>query len=236
MTEGIARGRALTSKTDYQEFRGSRVSNVPDSPGLYAWYYRPVVVTRDTTITTLGKFFAPESRVRTVVNQRYGLKLISETMGSLTLGSDNQPITDAIERVFDDAEPFLRWFFSTPQFVQFCRPVYIGIAKNLYDRVYNQHFVSLTQYWDTSSSISRFLSANRSVTVQQAMDTLDLPHSFALEARVRGMPSHDLMVSVLMTDEMPDIGSDTINSTESNTRRSLERFLQLLADPICGRR
>lgn len=224
------------SQSDYREFRGSRISYVPESPGLYAWYYRPLTINRESTVSTLSRFFTPESRVNTVVNQRYGIKLVSEGMGTLTLGSDNQPIMEAIENVFDDAEPFLRWFFSTPQFVQFSRPVYIGIAKNLYDRVYNQHFVSLTQYWDTSSSVSRFLSANEAGSVQQAMDSLDIPHSFALEARVRGMPSNDLMVSVLVTDEMPNIGGDAASAPETSTRRSLERFLQLLADPICGRR
>jgi len=80
------------------------------------------------------------------------------------------------------------------------------------------------------------MAANDHVTVQAVMDSLDLPHSFALEARVRGISSKDLMVTVLVTEHMPTaIGSDDTGS-DSSTRRALERLLQLLSDPICGRR
>ena len=88
---------------------------------------------------------------------------------------------------------------------------------------------------DTSQG-SLFIAANSQTTVQNVLDRLDIPHSFALEARVRGISSKDLMVSVLETDEMPaGIGPDTPTS-DSSTRRALERLLQLLSDPICGRR
>ncbi len=220
----------------YQEFQGSQVANIPDLPGLYAWYYRPASVNRQLTVNTLSRFFSPESSVRTVVTQRYGMQLISKAIGETFLGADEQPVGAAISSAFESAEPFMQWFFRSPQFVQFSRPVYIGIAKNLYSRVYGQHYISLTDYWDDESPVSRFISANDGASVQEVMDSLDLPHSFALEARVRGISSTDLMVSVLPTDDMPAaIGSDNSQS-ESTTRRSLERFLQLLSDPICGRR
>jgi hypothetical protein len=94
----------------------------------------------------------------------------------------------------------------------------------------------LTQLWDDSSAVSRFLAANEDVTVQTVMDRLDLSHSFALEARVRGISAKDLMVTVLVTERMPKaIGPDD-GGSDSSTRRALERLLQLLSDPICGRR
>ncbi|NVI09253.1 hypothetical protein [Paraburkholderia youngii] len=223
-------------RAGYQEFQGSQVANIPELPGLYAWYYRPAAVNRNVTVKTLARFFSPQTSVRTVVHQRYGMQLSCKATGEILLGSDEQPVSAALTSAFDTAEPFMQWFFRSPQFVQFSRPVYIGIAKNLYDRVYNQHYLALTQYWDDKHRVSRFISANADSSVQDVMDNLDLPHSFALEARVRGITSTDLMVSVLPTDDMPPgIGPDSAQS-ESSARRSLERFLQLLSDPICGRR
>jgi hypothetical protein len=221
--------------TQSHEYRGGQVANIPDLPGLYAWYYRPAAISRQVTVKTLSRFLARESRVRTVVSYRYGMQLISESRGEVCLGAEEQSASEAVSAAFENAEAFMQWFFKSPQFVQFSRPVYIGIAKNLYNRVYGQHFISLIEYWDDDSRVSRFISANPEASVQDVMNSLDLPHSFALEARVRGISSVDLMVSILPTDSIPlAIGSD--NASESLIRRSLERFLQLLSDPVCGRR
>ena len=226
----------VSSRPGFQEFQGSRVSYVPDRPGLYAWYYRPTSIRRESTPGTLTHFLSPETRITTYVHQRYGVRTIGQSIGETFLGAEKQAVGDAVAEAFDEAEPFLDWFFRTEQFVHFCRPVYIGIAQNLYERVYSQHYLSLTDYWDDTSQVSRFIAANSQATVQNVMDRLDLPHSFALEARVRGISSKDLMVSVLETEEVPPgIGPDTPTS-DSSTRRALERLLQLLSDPICGRR
>ena len=191
---------------------------------------------RESTPGTLTRFLSSETRITTHVHQRYGVRVIGQSIGETFLGAEQQAVSAAVAEAFEQAEPFLDWFFRSEQFVHFCRPVYIGIARNLYERVYNQHYLSLSEYWEDSSSVSRFLSSNSDTTVQNVMDRLDLPHSFALEARVRGISSKDLMVSVLVTDEMPSaIGSDMAPS-DSATRRALERLLQLLSDPICGRR
>jgi len=220
----------------YTEYRDTRLTRIPQVSGLYAWYYRPRVVNRESIVKTLSRFFASESRITTSVHQRYGVKLVGSSAGEVVFGSDEGSVQSAMTDAFTNAEPFLEHFFASHYFAHFCRPIYIGIAKNLYDRVYCQHYVSLTDYWQDESGVSRYLSANGDATVQQVMDTLDLSHSFALEARVRGIAPSELSVSILETDQIPDsIGSDATNN-ESTTRRALERLLQLLADPICGRR
>lgn len=227
-----------SSRTDLLEFQGARIAYVPDKPGLYAWYYRPTSIKRELTQGTLSRFLSSETRITTHIHQRYGVRVVGQTLGQTFVGAgtEQQTISAAVEEAFDAAEPFLDWFFRSDQFVHFCRPVYIGIAKNLYERVYSQHYLSLSELWQDTSQVSRFMSANIHTTVQNVMEQLDLPHSFALEARVRGISSKDLMVSVLVTDQMPaEIGSDTASS-DSATRRALERLLQLLSDPICGRR
>ena len=226
----------ISSRTGFQEFQGSRIAYVPDKPGLYAWYYRPTSIRRESTPGTLARFLSTETRITTHVHQRYGVRVTGQSIGETFLGAEQQAVGAAVAEAFDEAAPFLDWFFRSDQFVHFCRPVYIGIARNLYERVYNQHYLSLSEFWEDGSQVSRFLSANSETSVQNVMDRLDLPHSFALEARVRGISSKDLMVSALVTDQMPvAIGSDTASS-DSATRRALERLLQLLSDPICGRR
>ena len=226
----------MSSRTGFQEFQGSRVAYVPDKPGLYAWYYRPTSIRRESMQGTLTHFLSSEARITTHVHQRYGVRTIGHSIGETVLGAEQQAVGAAVAEAFDEAEPFLDWFFRSEQFVHFCRPIYIGIARNLYDRVYSQHYLSLTDYWDDTSQVSRFLTSNGQATVQTVMDRLGIPHSFPLEARVRRISSKDLMVSVLETDKMPSgIGPDTSGS-DSTTRRALERLLQLLSDPICGRR
>lgn len=226
----------ISARTSFQEFQGSRVSYVPDKPSLYAWYYRPTSIHRESTPVTLTRFLSSETRITTHVHQRYGIRTIGQSIGETFLGAEQQAVGAAVAEAFNEAEPFLDWFFRSEQFVHFCRPVYIGVARDLYERVYRQHYLSLTDYWDDTSQVSRFIAANSQTTVQNIMDRLDIPHSFALEARVRGISSKDLMVSVLETDEMPPgIGPDTPTS-DSLTRRAFERLLQLLSDPICGRR
>src|SRR5262249_27349531 len=151
----------------------------------------------------LTRFLTGEVRISTQVFHRYGIRVLGETIGDTYLGLEKQAIGDAVAEAFKEAQPFLSWFFHSDQFVHFCRPIYIGIAKDLYERVYNQHYLALNEYWDDSSRVSRFLSSNGEATVQDAMDQLDLPHSFALEARVRGISTADLMVAILATDEIP---------------------------------
>jgi hypothetical protein len=227
---------SASSRPGYEEFQGSRIGYVPDKPGLYAWYYRPTSIRRELTRGNLTRFLSSETRITAHIHQRYGLRVVAEAIGETFFGADEQTVSDAVGKAFDEAEPFLEWFFRCDQFAHFCRPVYIGVARSLYERIYNQHYLTLSEFWDDTSQVSRFISANSEATVQNVMDRLDLPHSFALEARVRGISSIDLMVSVLVTEEMPvAIGSDTALS-DSATRRALERLLQLLSDPICGRR
>jgi hypothetical protein len=225
-----------SSRTGFLEFQGSHVSYVPEKPGLYAWYYRPISIGRESTTGALTRFLTSETRITTHIHHRYGVRIVGQSQGETVLGSEQKAVGAAIAEAFDEAQPFLEWFFRSEQFVHFCRPVYIGIVSNLYERVYSQHYLSLTGYWDDSSDVSRFIAANGHTTVQNVMNRLDIPHSFALEARVRGISSKDLMVSVLITEEMPaGIGPDT-PASDSSTRRALERLLQLLSDPICGRR
>lgn len=222
----------------FNEFQGHKITNIPNTSGVYSWYYKPLTITRVSLSNTLGQFLKSESRITTSIIQRYGVRVRAEGSGTTVLGSEEQSIPEALEQAFANGEEFLTWFFRSPHSVHFSRPIYIGIAKNLYDRVHNQHYVTLLDYWDQDHKVSKFISARPGAVVQEVMDELEVPHSFAIEARVKGIRPRDLMVAILETECMPlDIGPDLESSVnESGTRRSLERILQLLSDPICGRR
>ena len=219
------------------EFRGDDCVEAPQSSGLYAWYYRPISPTQEKLKDTLSKLLTTKPTIKTTVIQRYGVRYVSEATSNVVLGADQFNIADSISDAFEFAPQYLLSLFQSDQFVYFYRPIYIGIAKNLRDRIYLQHYTSLIDYWDEESGISKYLKSNSFVDIDKAMNHLDLPHSFALEARVLGIFPQDLVVCAFPTDLLPDnIGSDSDTESESKSRRSLERLLQLLSDPVCGRR
>lgn len=221
----------------YMELRGRQMEQIPQAPGLYAWYYRPQLISKKSMMPSLVKLLSGSAQIKTEVVQRYGVRMRSEQSAQITIGSDNRSIPEAISSAFETADDFLQFFYGSAQFAHFCRPIYIGIAKNLYDRVYGQHYSSLIDYWAPDSKISKFVSGSPDASVQMVMDKLSLPHSFALEARVCDIAPQELMVSIHPTDKMPNsIGPDLENSAESETRRALERMLHLLSDPVLGRR
>lgn len=223
----------------HERYQGAQVSRIPSAPGLYAWYYRPMTADIHAATRVLAQFVDAPANIATTVQQRYGVRWVASSTLSPIFGSEAQTAEDVLREAASDASGFISWFLTSPALVAFTRPIYIGIAKNLYERVYNQHFRSLTEYWDVDSRVSRLLSATPNISVQSVMERLDLPHSFALEARVKGIPPRDLLVSIVVTDHLPaEIGSDlpADSATEPTARRALERMLQLVADPICGRR
>jgi hypothetical protein len=219
------------------ELRGDSVVEAPQRPGLYAWYYRPINPTKKNLMETLGRLLTTRPVVKTTVTQRYGVRYISETTASVVLGADEFNITNSISDAFEQASPYLLSLFQSNQFVYFYRPIYIGIAKNLRERIYSQHYTSLLDYWDDENGVSKFLESNQAASVDHVMKQLDLPHTFALEARFLGISPRDLVVCAFPTDLLPEsIGPDSESENDSKSRRSLERLLQLISDPVCGRR
>lgn len=220
------------------QFKASQIARVPYYSGLYAWYYKPLIIDEESIIKTLTSFIDTSTKVFTKVEMRYGLKLISESRLKAEFGSQKQSAFEVIDQVVKKSDNFFSDFFKSSFVQNFSRPIYIGIAKNLNTRVYSQHYSSLIEMYDITSPVNRYLSLHPDSTVQEVMDDLDLPHSFALEARVRNIAPRDLVVNVFITDSLPeDIGSDSEDPQfDTPSRRALERLLQLVADPICGRR
>jgi hypothetical protein len=174
----------------------------------------------------------------TEIRMRYGVILEGRTNLSVSYGAQRQPAVDVLAEAIERAGEFFSKFFQSKTLQLFTRPIYIGVAKNLHQRVYQQHYLTLDEYWGVDNAINKFLTSFPTSDVQSVIDRFDLQHTFALEARVRGISPRDLTVHLYPTDELPtDIGPDSDNPlTDSPTRLALERIFQLLADPVCGRR
>jgi hypothetical protein len=225
-------------ESNSNQFQGSHISRVPFKPGLYAWYYKPLVIDESTITKILSSFLETSTEISAEIQMRYGLRLVAKAPLKTEFGSQRQSALEILEQAVEQADNFFMNFFRSNTVQSFSRPIYIGIAQNLNHRVYNQHYLTLSEMYDMSSPVSRYLSIYPDATVQQVMERLGLNHSFALEARARNISPRDLVVHIHTTDALPtDIGPDTDDpQLDTPARRALERLLQLVADPICGRR
>lgn len=218
-----------------EHYRGAKISKVKSEPGIYAWYYKPFSKDWNLISKHLNKIFSNQAQLETKVSLRYGLSLISKSEATLAFSSDHSELHSLLE-TFDVSTIEAFSFFLKSEYLNFfTKPLYIGIAKNLNDRVFKGHYTLLTQYSEPSSSVSKYLSSNPDSTVNTVMKDLNLRQSFALEARVRNISPNDLVVYTFPTNDIP-IEDDDKDGNEPSMRRNIERVLQLLTDPVCGRR
>jgi hypothetical protein len=207
------------------EFQGSDIVDTPELPGIYAWYYRPPIFgNREAEI--LGKLITNPSRVKTEIALRYGLMWTTDSDVDVLYGTKRQPADKIVLEAVAGGGDLVESFFKSLMLPYFAKPLYIGRSENLYQRVYKEHYVSLTELWELDTPVSKYLAGHPDATVKEVIEQLNLPHSFAVEARVKGLRTGDLRVCVCQIE---------ISDSQAELRR-LEQILQLLADPICGRR
>ena len=207
------------------ELQGSDIVDTPECPGIYAWYYRPRVF-GDREAEILGKLITVPSHVKTEIALRYGLMWTTASEVDVLYGAGRQPAAEIVSEAVGIGGNLVESFFKNLMVPYFAKPLYIGRSENLFQRVYKGHYVLLTELWEPDNSVSRYLAAHPHATVKEVLEKLKLSHSFAVEARVKGLRAGDLKVCVCQM-ELSD------NQAELE---ELEQILQLLADPICGRR
>jgi len=225
-------------KENERQFQGNQISRIPKVAGIYAWYYKPLVVVQDSLHEVLKTFVEDSSNIHTEIKMRYGKRFVSDTSLDAVYGTKKESFDDILSESLLCAGNFLEEFFRSSSVQLFTRPIYIGIAKSLHERVYSQHYLSMSDMWDDDSSVSKRLNIFPNSTPQEVIEALGLPHSFALEARVRGISPRDLMVHIFPTQSLSldELGLDLDDSNDDpSARRALERLLQLVSDPICGR-
>jgi hypothetical protein len=162
----------------------------------------------------------------------------------MTQGAAYRNVNALVENSLGAAQDLILRFVGGGAFPLFARPLYIGIAKRLYTRVFLQHYQQLSDYWEDSSVPSRFLRANANADVGTVMERTGLPHSFALEARICSIAIKDLLVCTYELEDVPSAVEEELNESEDQTSlsgetpsiRPLEFLLQMLADPAFGRR
>jgi len=217
-------------------YRGARIADVPDGPGIYAWYYKPRTRHWPLIAAQLTRLLDSSVQFETTAVLRYGIQLRGSAAAKVFYQADKQELGDAIANLSEAQTEMIISFLTDESFLQFSRPLYIGIARSLNKRVYDQHYISLCNYWDDNSDVNGFLQSNPNATVEQVAATVQIKRSFALEARTRGLAPTDLVVYAFPTNHFTaDLAYDE-DSDEEDMRRSLEKILHLLADPICGRR
>lgn len=225
-------------------YQGSETARIPERKGIYAWYYNPVEPSGAAVRRTLNLLLGQPGKIRTQVEMRYGVKWLSESPIRITQGAAYRDVTDLIEGSLGSAENLILKFVSGGAFPLFARPLYIGIAKNLFTRVFLGHYQQLSDHWDDGSRASRFLRSNANADIATVMERTGLPHSFALEARICNIGIKDLAVCTYDLDKVPaSVETELDNAEEQSPAsdeipsiRPLEFLLQMLADPAFGRR
>ena len=207
------------------ELQGSEIIDTPEDPGIYAWYYHPHRL-GDREVEILGKLITNPSSIKTEVALRYGLIWATDSDVDVLYGTNRQPINEIILKTVAGGGDLTKTFFKSLMIPYFAKPLYIGRTENLYQRVYKEHYISLRELWEPETSVSKYLDGHPDATVKEVLEQLNLPHSFAVEARIRGLTPVDLSVCVCqvgISDSQTELGK-------------LEQILQLLTDPICGRK
>lgn len=209
---------------------------MPKGPGIYAWYYKPRISDWSQIAAQLTRLLDSNVQFETTAILRYGMQLRCSADARVFYQADRQELGDTISNLSDAERKMVVSFLTDESFMLFSRPLYIGIARSLNKRVYDQHYLSLTNYWDDNSEVNRFLLSNPGATVEQVAATVQIKRSFALEARTRGLAPLDLVVYAFQTNQFTDNLTSSDDADEEDMRKSLEKVLHLLADPICGRR
>lgn len=218
-----------------QYFRGDKIVEIPKGTcGVYAWYYKPLTPCWERVAEQIGSIFENAAKVETKTTLRYGMSIISEAKSKTVITKERLSLKNVLNGFEDEyKKPFID-FLKSKDIIKFMRPLYIGMSGDLYRRVYKEHFCGLVDYYDSESTVSRFLNNNPESTVNEVMDKLNIGHSFSLEARVRGITPNDLVVCVQEVD-IGEITTDLDDLSESSVSRKIEGVLQLLVDPVCGR-
>ena len=206
------------------EFQGSRIVDIPQQQGIYAWYYRPSVLD-NREVETLGKLITTPSSVKTEIAMRYDLMWGTNSNVDVLHGGKRkrQSVNKFVSEIIVDEGDLIKPFFKNLMIPYFAKPLYIGHTDNLYRRVYKEHYIPLTELWEPDDRINKYLEEHPNADVQDVLNQFDINHSFAINARVKGIAPKDLVVCICPIDLPGNL-------------RDLEQILQILADPICGRK
>jgi hypothetical protein len=218
-----------------KHFRFSEVASAPETPGVYAWYYRIDLTDKDIAncIEEVELEISPDRReeiVRTFLETylfRYYKEMpyMVDLTGPLkprykgTIDHNLEISASLVERLAEEPNNLLELKQMLKLAVpMFASPIYIGVATRLRDRLL-QHVRLIDGLQHLKAS-----AVDDGVSVPTGDTEDDRDHKFAYEvAMIRGFKSSSLIVNTL---ELPL--NDTI-------RYDLENILNRINYPLCGR-
>lgn len=213
-----------------QRFSWAELSNVPDKPGIYAWYFCPQITAFDLEqiisdvrqLTSVGKIDAAAVCVKEFLDYQL-FRYFKEGSFTAKLSGALKPAYEGeLEQIIQSSASLIERLQENPgrlkliakiidvSAAHFASPIYIGIsAKSLRGRI-AQH----------RALIERFRSERGE---RRANGDERTEASFALEVVKRGVPLERLFVSTCI-----------IESTES-VHADVENILNRIYHPILGR-
>lgn len=219
-----------------QHFRFSEVAQAPNTPGVYAWYYRIELTDKDiaTCIESVELENDPDAKdaiVRAFLDTHL-FRFYKEVPYFVALSGQLKPRYEGlIDHRADVSASLIRRLATVPTNLYelkrtlrlaiplFASPIYIGVATRLRERLL-QHvrLIDSLQHLRASAVDAAF-----SVPASSTEDD-DRDHKFAYEvSMVRGFRPSSLIVNTL---ELP---------VDDSIRYDLENILNRINYPLCGR-
>lgn len=228
-----------------ETFYFQNLSNLPNIGGIYAWSLEPANFNNILTIEKILNCYGnQELFIDLKTSLRYGISFNSEILANSSWGNACVA-SDLLHNLKQESLPVLKNFLNS-HFTSFSRPIYVGIAKNFYNRIYQGHAKKLENFWDLESEVSKYLANNQNVKIQEIIDKRIAKHSFSLQARLKEIAPRDLKVTIFPIDnnlitqlnliDNEDEEDEEKNEIHKKTRRDIEKILHVLSDPILGRR
>jgi len=208
----------------------SQLAKCPESPGVYAWYFRPELTDHDieNLISNLKKDESKSKKlIEDFLNERI-FKYFKQKQYQVEISGQlkaryqgkmehiQEPSSGLIERVQENPQRLLtiRTLLerSTPLFAS---PLYVGMSKNLKTRI-NQHCNFIKQLRDKSS--------NSFLRIQQDFVLTEEEKSFAERVVDRELPPSRLFIAY-----------QVVEPTEENVYVDLENIINRIYYPTFGR-
>lgn len=222
-------------ESNVQLYRFHELNQVPQGAGVYAWYYRLQLATRDIEILVenLNALSTAEQRIeriREFLGQRL-FRAFREAPYSVSLEGQMKPaykgevfnqsaISESLLlRLAEDPNRLIKLrsllFDSVPQFAS---PIYIGVAKSLINRL-NRHKSLIEKYCNAAAT--EILDTS---DIAEGDEEAERDHTFAHEvAAVRKFNPSNLIVCTMLVE------------VDEHVRYDLENVLNRINFPLCGR-
>jgi hypothetical protein len=221
----------LTTKN----FRFSEVAGAPDTPGVYAWYYRIELTDKDIArcvenIDLAGDQDSRDEIMREFLNNHL-FRFYKEVPYFVSLSGKLKPRYEGmIDQRPDVSQTLIRRLAANPNNLYelkstlrsavplFASPIYIGVATRLRERLL-QHVRLIDYYQHIRASAVADAQPMHTTNEEENSD-----HKFAYEvSMIRGFRPSSLIVNTL---QLP---------VNDSIRYDLENILNRINYPLCGR-